>query len=292
MRAAQILVPSECVWFKEPSTHAITLHAMRRRSRTAEPLCCPACANTLTGDALNAARDLATCSAHGCGWTGSLSALRLENELGIRGLDVDAPPPGCGIERTADGETLTAGGRNWSLGGFFLVFSLFWNAVSSVFVFIALLESADALGLIPPGSVQMPTDENGQRFGEQMPGGLAFFWLFLTPFILVGIGTASAALFFLVGRLDVEFDAFGQARVRHGLPRPLPALTRRFDPDAVEAVEPHLHRSKVQQNGRHIEQAVAELQLTGRPPMRLGFGLPPASIAWLIAALRERFPAR
>ena len=76
------------------------------------------------------------------------------------------------------------------------------------------------------------------------------------------------------------------------LPRPLPALPRRFDPDAVEAVEPHLHRSKVQQNGRHIEQAVAELQLTGRPPMRLGFGLPPASIAWLIAALRERFPAQ
>lgn len=65
---------------------------------------------------------------------------------------------------------------------FLLFFSAFWNVIVSVFVVAA---AAGGFEDSPDG-----------------PGG-AFIWLFLTPFILIGLGTAYLAVAFLLNRTTI-----------------------------------------------------------------------------------------
>lgn len=88
--------------------------------------------------------------------------------------------------------------RKWGRGPgcFFLFFSAFWNTIVSVFVVAAA-----------SGAMK---DEGGSG-----PG--AFIWLFLTPFILIGLGTGYAALALLLNRTIIQVEG-NELRVSH---RPL-----------------------------------------------------------------------
>ena len=77
--------------------------------------------------------------------------------------------------------------RKWSRGPawFFLFFSGFWNSIVSVFVVAAA---------------------SGMMKDEQGMGPGCFIWVFLTPFILVGLGTGYAALALLLNRTTIKVE--------------------------------------------------------------------------------------
>lgn len=92
--------------------------------------------------------------------------------------------------------------RKWKRGpiaAFFLIFALGWNSLVSVFVY------AVASGM------EFKSDS-----GEVASS--TFLWVFLTPFILVGIGTGYAALGLLLNRTKVRVVE-DKLTVRH---RPIP----------------------------------------------------------------------
>lgn len=101
----------------------------------------------------------------------------------------------------AEGPSTLAVVRKWSRGPafFLLFFSGFWNLIVSVFVVAAA-----------SGSMK---NESGQAAG-------AFIWLFLTPFILVGLGTGYIALALLLNRTTIRIEG-AVLTVAHG-PFPWP----------------------------------------------------------------------
>jgi hypothetical protein len=90
-------------------------------------------------------------------------------------LQHSASPTGYRVQKLPDGSTrLTASaGRRAGVAGCALVLTLLWNGVVSVFLLIGL-------HLLPP-------NEEAPSKGPLSPGGWGF-WLFLTPFILIGLG--------------------------------------------------------------------------------------------------------
>lgn len=97
-------------------------------------------------------------------------------------------PPSLHVEEAGNTLTVT---RKWGrgIGCFFLFFSGFWNSIVSVFVVAALS-------------------------GEMDDGPGNFIFLFLTPFILVGLGTGYAAVALMLNRTTVRVSD-GSLTVRH-----------------------------------------------------------------------------
>jgi hypothetical protein len=85
--------------------------------------------------------------------------------------------------------------RKWARGPafFFLFFSGFWNSIVLVFVVAA------ASGMMKDG---------GDGFGW-------FIWVFLTPFILIGLGTGYAALALLLNKTKISVEGT-ELKVSHG----------------------------------------------------------------------------
>lgn len=108
-------------------------------------------------------------------------------------------PSAFAVDESASGLTIV---RRWARGPawFFLFFSGFWNLIVSIFVVAAA----------------------GGGFKDESGGAAdgCFIWLFLTPFILVGLGTGWAALALLLNRTRIEVRK-GEISVKHG-PVPWP----------------------------------------------------------------------
>src|SRR5262249_45091033 len=121
-----------------------------------------------------------------------------------RGLEPAGPPPGYRVEPLPDGSTrvtMTAG-RRAGQAGFLFFFALFWNGVVGVFV-------ATGLGLI---SVKM---EEGP--GGAMSPGAWGYWLFLTPFILIGLLLILCVLWSAFGREEWRLGR-NQVEVHRAIP--------------------------------------------------------------------------
>jgi hypothetical protein len=81
-----------------------------------------------------------------------------------------------------------------------MFFCLFWNGIVSVFVSQALASTLRHLGL--PLPAWFPVAK-----GSFMPVGFTIFlWLFLTPFIAVGLAMFAAFLGCLAGRTEVRIQ--------------------------------------------------------------------------------------
>lgn len=87
------------------------------------------------------------------------------------------------VENYGTQEThITIRGPQWALGCFMLFFTMFWNSIVGVFTVLMIMGELKDVGWWMP--------------------------LFLTPFWLVGIGTAITALFALFGRTSIILDPF------------------------------------------------------------------------------------
>jgi hypothetical protein len=144
-------------------------------------------------------------------------------------IDLNQPPAGAWC--TNDGTGPVIGATHRSLGVAFgaLAMSVFWNGIVSVFVLVALAGTLRNLGLPLPHWFPAPNMN-----GSPMSVGMTIFlWIFLTPFILIGLVMIGAFLSSLGGRTEVRigntegvvFTGIGTLGYR-----------RRFDASAVKDV--------------------------------------------------------
>lgn len=143
---------------------------------------CPKCGQRVAAEDVNVAKDLALCRR--CNEAFAVSDALGASELAD--VDFSNPPRGVEISDLGNRLTLTSTARS-SMAWFFVIFAVFWNSIVSVFLSIAIA---------------------GAVTGEEVMDGPfpGFLFVFLIPFVLVGVGMAGAALFTLVGKVRVTLD--------------------------------------------------------------------------------------
>lgn len=162
------------------------------------------------------------------------------------------------------------------------IFTLFWNGIVSIFVAVVITGWYSKLIGPLPAWVPSPTVTQGHgqtaQTGSQMATSeLIFMTLFMTPFVVIGVGVFFATLTCLFGSVRIEIDG-GRGRVRTGL-GPL-SIGKRFDALSVKSVA--IGESSMKRNGRTQPQIV----LTADREVRFGAGLPKERRAWMVATLR------
>jgi hypothetical protein len=160
---------------------------------------CPQCKGVIPSEDINVASDIAFC--RHCNLSHRLSDLTSGTTVDT---DVDAsrPPDGTWFQR--DGRGTVIGASHRSLGQAFglLLFTLFWNGIVSVFVLLALGSTLQHLGVSVPHWFPAPVMN-----GKSIPLGMTLFlWLFLTPFILIGLAMLGAFLSCLAGRTELQIQ--------------------------------------------------------------------------------------
>ena len=115
-------------------------------------------------------------------------------------LHIDHPPRGITMERAPDGTTVFKARKFGAAAFGMLFFTVLWNGITSIFVCIVIAETTKQFGQnIPFKEMTLNSSPN--------PTPLYYFWLFLTPFILVGIGTLFAAVYSFIGRAEIRLGA-------------------------------------------------------------------------------------
>ena len=158
---------------------------------------CPRCKQVIPSEDVNVANDIAFCRK--CNLSHRLSALTLGTAVD-ENVDVNQPPAGTWFLR--EGNTVVIGSTHRSLGQAFAVLfaCLFWNGIVSVFVCFAAASTLRHLG------VPMPQWFPALK-GSVMPVGMTLFlWLFLTPFIVIGMVLAATFLSCLGGRTELRIE--------------------------------------------------------------------------------------
>jgi|SRR5208282_5700942 len=160
---------------------------------------CPKCKRVISSDDVNVANDIAFCRA--CNLSHALSALTRGAELD-ENIDLANPPRGAWQTNDGSGCVIGATHRSIGTGVGILLFALFWNGILSVFLAVALAGTLRNLGLPIPHWFPAPLVN-----GSPMSVGMTIFlWLFLTPFILVGLFMIGMFLSSVAGRTEVRVN--------------------------------------------------------------------------------------
>jgi hypothetical protein len=148
---------------------------------------CPKCNREIQPNDVNVAAALAYCPA--CAEGFSLGAL-----VANSGPPRLAPPAAPVSTLRRDGDVLSLllppGGLRGA-GCFLLFFSLFWNAITWTMLSIFILN------VFHPGTVKV-------KNGGNLPG--VFSFLFMIPFVLIGLLTFVLAIFNIFGRCSLVMD--------------------------------------------------------------------------------------
>ncbi|MDX2132168.1 MAG: hypothetical protein SFY69_08955 [Planctomycetota bacterium] len=224
---------------------------------------CPTCRVCIDVSDVNIAEGVGLC--RGCGKVFRLSRLVEASEgESLREAAVGEPPEGCWA--TDDGVEIVVGASTRSVGGAIgtLAVSLFWNGIVSVFVLLAISGTIKAAGFTPPGWFPAPM-MNGSGMGLGMT---IFLWIFLTPFIVIGLAMLGAFVMSLGGRVEVRVrDAAGELFTGIG---PV-GWTRRFHAAGVTRVAVEHRRWKDSDgDARSKQEIVVEADRT----LRFGSYLP------------------
>jgi hypothetical protein len=189
---------------------------------------CPDCEQPIDAADINVSEGAGLCRA--CNRLFRLSKLvdaadkhKLMNEF------VGEPPAGAWA--SDDGHTVVIGASMRSFGAAvaMLFFGLFWNGIVSVFVAVVLASTLKHMGVTLPAWFPAP-NMNGSPLSLGMT---IFMWLFLTPFILIGLGLIAAFLSSLAGHVEVSIDR-ERGKVFEGI-GPF-GWARRFDVHAFKDV--------------------------------------------------------
>jgi hypothetical protein len=225
---------------------------------------------------MNVANDLAVCRA--CGQVHKLSSLVQAAEL-EQGLDFARPPAGAWYRDTGLGAVVGATHRSLGTALGLLAFSLFWNGIVSVFVFLAVSSTLYLLHVPRPGWFPSP-----QMNGSDMGVGMTIFlWLFLTPFILIGLAMLAGFFSALGGRTEATIQN-GQGVLYTGIG----ALGwhRRFNPQFVKEVRIDDRRWRDSDgDARRSKQIVIEM-VAGKP-IKFGSMLRDDRMKFVAAAVRK-----
>jgi hypothetical protein len=237
---------------------------------------CSRCGKVIPSEDINVANDVAYCRA--CNLSHQLSSLTQGTEVDG---DVDLNNPPAGAWYASDGMGPVIGATHRSLSGALgaLAISLFWNGIVSVFVLVALAGTLRNLGITLPHWFPAPK-MNGAPMGVGMT---IFLWLFLTPFIVIGLTMIGAFLSSLGGRTEVRvtnaegvvFTGIGTLGYR-----------RRFDASGVKDVRLD-DRQWRNSNGNLQHKTCIVIETREGKQVKLGSMLTPERRKFVAGAVRK-----
>lgn len=231
---------------------------------------CPDCRAAIPVGDVNVAKDIAFCRA--CNKGHAISEV-VRGAVAPPAVDVASPPPGAWCRDDGREVVIGATARSLSTGVFFLLFATLWNGITWTMLIGTL---SGAMQPATGGQPAPPTPPTP-------PPPATFIVLFLTPFVLIGIATAIAAAFSLMGRVEAVITA-EHARIFTGVGSL--GWTRRFNPPAVTAVtiEPASWRS----NRRAVYQVVLKGAGRAGADLRFASGLSNDRKRFVAGALRTQ----
>lgn len=160
---------------------------------------CPTCKGEIQGDDVNVSTDVAYCRA--CNLAHRFSGLVTRTDL-IGGVDFTRPPAGVDYNNRGDRLVIRATHRSVGAALGALAVALFWNGIVSVFVLLAIASTLNLLGIPLPNWFPAPNMQaNPMGLGMTL-----FMWLFLTPFILIGVSMISLFFLSIGGRTEIQID--------------------------------------------------------------------------------------
>ncbi len=234
---------------------------------------CPRCKRVIPSEDVNVANDIAFC--RNCNLSHSLSALTSGSSVD-ENVDVNNPPSGAWFERDGDEVIIGATHRSLSQAFGLLFFCVFWNGIVSVFVSLALASTLRHLGVPLPAWFPAPKS-------SPIPLGMTIFlWLFLTPFIAVGLAMFATFLSCLAGRTEIRIQR-GESVLFTGI-GPL-SRRKRFATSEVKEVRLEDNRWRDSNgNSRQKAQIIIDLQ---NKPLKFGSMLSPERRRFVAGALKR-----
>jgi hypothetical protein len=237
---------------------------------------CPECGQPIAAADINMSQGVALCRA--CGKLWKLS--EIADEPVADPSVITRPPAGCSYEASPSGATLVRATTR-SFGGAIgtLAICLFWNGIVSVFVLMVI--ASFYIRLVGPLPEYFPAPTSQSNKSGPMSLGMAIFMcIFLTPFVVVGIGMILAFLMSVAGRVDVIVNGVdGRVRTAIG---PF-YWTKRFDASQVKRVG--FGETKYKENGRSKE--LIEIETADRTA-RFGTMLSAERRQWMRTVLHIR----
>jgi len=222
---------------------------------------CQQCRREIPGEDVNVAADTVFCRA--CNFSFALSELTHRAELDPA-VDPSRPPEGAW--QRPEGRGMITGAKHFSAGKVFplLGVMLFWNGIVSVFVLVTIGGTLHNLHI--PIPAWFPVPSSSSDFADQGPGMTIFLWLFLTPFL--GIGMLLAVIFFssLWGRTEVRV-VDGAGMIFTGVSSA--GYRRRFDARSVKDIYLKENASVGQNDGPRTKDIIIIEMRDGK---RLKFG--------------------
>jgi hypothetical protein len=204
---------------------------------------------------------------------------RLRDVISIPQIPDGPPPAGCTLDDTGADVRVRASTRSVGTFAGALFFCLFWNGVVSVFVLVATAGVIQNLAGTVPSWFPAPV-MNGSPMGW---GITIFLWIFLIPFITVGVVMLGVVATAAAGVVEVRWRG-GEGVVRRAV-GPF-AWTTRFDALAVRRIA--IGETKKMQEGEAKPLIVLEADRT----IRFGSMLTPERLAWMAGALHAAFASR
>ncbi|MCX6927944.1 MAG: hypothetical protein NT154_32755 [Verrucomicrobia bacterium] len=237
---------------------------------------CSRCGKVIPSEDVNVANDVAYCRA--CNISYPLSALTLGTEVDAN-IDFTHPPAGAWYTSSGMGPVIGATHRSVGTAIGALAISLFWNGIVSVFVLVAISGTLRNLGITPPHWFPAPIMNDS----PMSVGMTIFLWIFLTPFILIGLVMIGAFLSSIGGRTEVRitnaegvvFTGVGGLGYR-----------RRFDSSAVKDVRVEDKQWRDSDGDRQRKTCILIETREGKQ-IKLGTMLTPERRKFLAGALRK-----
>lgn len=237
---------------------------------------CPKCGGVIPGEDINVGGDLAFCRP--CHLAHPFSLLVRGNGIDPK-LDLARPPAGAWMRHSALGTIVGATHRSWGGAAGLLAIGVFWNGIVSVFVLVALAATMSHLGWERPEWFPAP-EMNQKSMGL---GITIFLWIFLTPFIAVGLAMVAGFLLCLGGRTEVRLrDLQGEIFTGIG---PI-GHKRRFQSEGVKDVRIS-DQSWTDSDGDRRRKTEIILDRGEEKPIKFGSSLPEARRQFVAAALRQ-----
>ena len=239
-------------------------------------LSCPKCRRVIPAEDVNVANDVAFCRV--CNLAHKLSELVQGVSLEAN-LDLTRPPAGAWYQSGGLGAVIGATHRSLGTALGLLAVSLFWNGIVSVFVALTLSATLHHLKIPVPEWFPAPK-MNKQEMGVGMT---LFLWLFLTPFILIGLAMLTGFFSSLFGRTEVRTrHAEGEVYIGIG---PL-GYRRRFNTQAVADVRIDDRRWRDSEGDRRRKTEIVMETQEGRL-IRFGSMLREDRMKFMAGALRQ-----
>jgi hypothetical protein len=235
---------------------------------------CTKCGKAIGRDDVNVAQDIAYCRS--CNAVTKLSEM-VDSGQALGGVDLSRPPARCWQRSDGMGTMIYVSHRSIGKAAGALIGAVFWNGIVSVFALFALSSTLRHMGVGIPDWFPVPN-----RNGEVMGMGMTIFlWLFLTPFIGIGLLIFGAFLSCLVGHTEVRVRP-GDGVLRRAI-GPF-GWSRRFDPGAIQKVRiaeryPR-YRSDDSMSGKEIV-----MEMMDGKEIKFGMGFDPEARRFVAAAI-------